>query len=1108
MQPDLQETRLLFNRITREPSTSGEKIPSLLKVFQDLVFLLSDLSLIHFNTLFARTSFITSHYPVGKAWAHAFQWVRREMYRRELSDEKLMPVLLAVNTYLLEIYDYAASGQSMALFPPGQQAPAVPLRTRRGMKQKDFARVVVMSWLKEQHLLTIVDEEEPGEMFTLDYASAGINDLFAETLEEAFTTIGLPLVLGLKDISINDKGYYIPSYIVLLPDLLMDVTAIAKLSQNGGRLNAYHLLDLFLPSASNEALMTGNIANYILDELVRHPIKTFDALFSESFKLFPVEYVRMTDDQVRNLSNKLKDHYLHIRRAVLELFPAIGIDQAFCIIEPSYISSSFGIKGRLDLYYEDEVQRKASIIELKSSKPFMPNAYGLSSDHYHQTLLYDLLVGSTLASDFQRTNYILYSGQSDQPLRYAVSVDVVQKEAIHHRNQLVLLHYLLMQQGDSGRIDLFQQIKPDAFPEVKGYLKQNIYNWYELYQALSQDERSYFRAFAAYITREHTLARIGNDKGEGTGGLAGLWLDPVEIKEERYQILRGLVLVSINEEAQQTTLHFRRTALTNPLANFRAGDVIVLYPAPVPDEADPSRYQLYKASLLDIDPFMVTLRLYNRQVHTGRLSMYEYWNVEPDLLDSSFRPLYQSLYYFVKTEAPVRRILLGLVLPERNPEQREFPIYPGLTLTQQRIYLEALRAGSLYLLWGPPGTGKTSMMLKAWTWYYYRHSSSRMMLLAYTNRAVDEICEALESSEDDIAENYIRIGSRAGTGSPYRRRLLDQVISPCKTRAEIKTILDKTRIYVATVSSLNGKSELFRMLSFDVAIVDEASQLLEPAIIGVLPLFKKSILIGDHLQLPAVSTQPAEMSRVKELDSWAQKIGLTDLGMSYFERLFRLYQRKGWHTQIGMLDEQGRMHEDIMRYANQYMYNGLLKTVDQRIQQVPLHGITSPSTEKMFLHRLLYYPSSHTLEEGLLKTNRMEASLVIRLVRKWCLLIQEKELQWSIGVITPFRAQIAAILHEAHLTGTDMTGITVDTVERYQGGARDVIIMSCAVNSSSSLRRILSLSEEQIDRKLNVAITRARQQFILIGQQSTLLTNPSYAALIRMSEVLDPETDI
>ena len=122
----------------------------------------------------------------------------------------------------------------------------------------------------------------------------------------------------------------------------------------------------------------------------------------------------------------------------------------------------------------------------------------------------------------------------------------------------------------------------------------------------------------------------------------------------------------------------------------------------------------------------------------------------------------------------------------------------------------------------------------------------------------------------------------------------------------------------------------------------------------------------------------------------------------------------------------------------------------------------------------------------------------ISIIALWQKKIKEKNLGWRIGVITPFRAQIAAILHKAHTHEIDMENVSVDTVERYQGGARDIIIMSCSVNNRQFLNRIVSINQEGVDRKLNVAVTRARQQFILTGCESVLQEEPAYRGLISM----------
>jgi len=100
----------------------------------------------------------------------------------------------------------------------------------------------------------------------------------------------------------------------------------------------------------------------------------------------------------------------------------------------------------------------------------------------------------------------------------------------------------------------------------------------------------------------------------------------------------------------------------------------------------------------------------------------------------------------------------------------------------------------------------------------------------------------------------------------------------------------------------------------------------------------------------------------------------------------------------------------------------------------------------------------------------------------------------TIGVISPWRAQVAAI--RAALDRADLSAEAplVDTVERYQGSERDVIIISFATNDVAYVQGMTDLwrgtredgAEHAVDRKLNVALTRAREQIILLGRLETL----------------------
>lgn len=108
----------------------------------------------------------------------------------------------------------------------------------------------------------------------------------------------------------------------------------------------------------------------------------------------------------------------------------------------------------------------------------------------------------------------------------------------------------------------------------------------------------------------------------------------------------------------------------------------------------------------------------------------------------------------------------------------------------------------------------------------------QILLLAYTNRAVDEICQSLSSITSGI--DYIRVGSELSCDVRFRGHLLENILAECNSRREVNTRMTDCRVYVGTVASIAAKAELFKLKRFDVAIVDEATQILEPQLLGIL----------------------------------------------------------------------------------------------------------------------------------------------------------------------------------------------------------------------------------------------------------------------------------
>ena len=202
------------------------------------------------------------------------------------------------------------------------------------------------------------------------------------------------------------------------------------------------------------------------------------------------------------------------------------------------------------------------------------------------------------------------------------------------------------------------------------------------------------------------------------------------------------------------------------------------------------------------------------------------------------------------------------------------------------------------------------------------------------------------------------------------------------------------------------------------------------------------------------------------------------------------------------------MHPELSAFPNRMFY------FKEQLQPVPLpHQLSvdigylgkpkDETDQQLVQHRLLYYSSKKNEATGKSdKVNIDEAQKVADLLNRIYTLTQKKiDPLRTVGVIVPYRNQIAMIRQEIEKTGnTALKDVCIDTVERYQGSQRDIIIYSFTVQHRYQLDFLTSNSfyedDKLIDRKLNVAITRARKQLIILGNQSILSANPLFKALI------------
>jgi DNA replication ATP-dependent helicase Dna2 len=198
----------------------------------------------------------------------------------------------------------------------------------------------------------------------------------------------------------------------------------------------------------------------------------------------------------------------------------------------------------------------------------------------------------------------------------------------------------------------------------------------------------------------------------------------------------------------------------------------------------------------------------------------------------------------------------------------------------------------------------------------------------------------------------------------------------------------------------------------------------------------------------------------------------------------------------------------------------MLKDSDSTFQEIPLiydwKDLDSPLSEKLLTQRVIFLPTPIVGALPSQKTNQLEAEMVANLTLFLKKLYEKNDLPWNantLGVITPWRAQIAqikaAMVNASEDNSDEVTlshpvttlnpdEFSIDTVERYQGGARDIIIISTCVNSANQLKSLISLSSEGVDRKLNVALTRARKQVILLGNPYILRMDKFYSHFMEL----------
>lgn len=477
--------------------------------------------------------------------------------------------------------------------------------------------------------------------------------------------------------------------------------------------------------------------------------------------------------------------------------------------------------------------------------------------------------------------------------------------------------------------------------------------------------------------------------------------------------------------------------------------------------------------------------------------------------ETTYRAMFDALD---RTSSATGRLceLRDLIYSDRTPEEREiYPVsLPYLNDAQQRGVNKVLAAKDVAIVHGPPGTGKTTTLVEAI--FETLRRESQVLVCAQSNSAVDLICERLT----DRGISVLRIGNPSRVNdkmlsSTYERRFEAHPDYPTlwkirKSMREMRLtskrgeqwhrrmdslrrdsvelearinadVLSDARVIASTL--VGSEHRLLDSVNVSTLFIDEAAQALEAASWIPIRRAKRVIFAGDHCQLPPT---------VKCYE--AQKQGLA---VSLMERIARSHPGC-----VTMLSTQYRMHEDIMRFSNNWFYGSTMKAapevrnrgildLDLAVEWIDTECVdTTPDTEaendeKAFREALA--------GAGNGRLNVDEALLTLSTLAGYMAKIGEERIleeRINFAVISPYRAQVRYLRKIISRTPSFQpfkSLITVNTVDGFQGRECDVVVISLVrSNDEGNIGFLRDL------RRMNVAMTRARMKLIMIGNSATL----------------------
>lgn len=408
---------------------------------------------------------------------------------------------------------------------------------------------------------------------------------------------------------------------------------------------------------------------------------------------------------------------------------------------------------------------------------------------------------------------------------------------------------------------------------------------------------------------------------------------------------------------------------------------------------------------------------------------------------------------------------------------------------QRKIVEDVMNSKDIFYIQGPPGTGKTTVIKEIILQQLKANPNSNILITSQTNVAVDNVLKGLEEYRyeidkkellrcgndekiaveikeygfDHIMENYKKEFRELKVNNEDERKIKEiwegYINETQKLKNELgELLLRSKRIVGATCVGIANKKIGLENMTFDLVIVDEASKALPAEILIPLNKAKKCVIIGDHKQLPP--TLNKALTDEEKLEIEDREYCETELfEKSLFEKLFE----EAPDYAKGMLKTQYRMPTSIGNMVSNFFY-------DEELE----NGENCRDKQPLFFEKNLNWLDTSKIKNNMEDDNKSPFNLVeVNVIKDLIKSIRDKKIDSRIAVITPYKGQKREI-KKALIKENLMDKVFVDTVDSFQGDEADIVIFS--VTRAKKKTEFFSK-----DARLNVAFSRAKKEFIIVG---------------------------